>query len=143
MAKFPEIAKLEEFISVNAVVIALVPGKGLDEKSYYPQVEFQIRNKVFKLFVDDEFDDLKLNKTPLSLCVDLREIEGVSIEGPYPNWCKALNLDASNAEVPSHYDNLQKVSKELKTQVGSFDSTISDYDFTLNAGAAQELRERY
>lgn len=143
MAKFPEITKLEEFISVNAVVTTPVPGRFLNEKNYYPQVEFEIGNKIFTLFVDDEFDDLKLNKAPLSLCVVLREIEGVNIEGPYPNWSKALNLDESNAEVHTHYDNLQKISKELETQVGSFDSAISDYDFTLNAGAAQELRERY
>jgi len=67
----------------------------------------------------------------------------VHIEGPYPSWCKALNLDESNAEVRNHFDNLLQISQELKALVGTFDSVISDFDFTLNAGAAQELRERY
>jgi len=143
MAKYPEIERLEEFISANDVVITPIPDRYLDQKRYFTKVEFRIRTKTFILFVDDEFEDLKLNKPPLSLCVVLREIEGVHIEGPYPNWCKALNLDESNTAVRNPYDNLLQISKDLKALVGTYVSIISDFDVTLNAGEAQELRERY
>ncbi len=68
MAKYPEIECLEEFISANDVLITPIPDRYLDQKGYFTKVEFRIRTKTFILFVDDEFEDLKLNKPRPYLC---------------------------------------------------------------------------
>lgn len=112
----------------------------LGNKSYYPKVNFLFDGSSFSLYVDDEFSDLKKNNSLLSLCLVLRELEGFEDAKDYQIWCRERFFNESDPKIEESYEHLKNVYSQVLDIIGSIDSFISDFDFGLNAGAAQELR---
>ncbi len=138
---YPEIEALREIHRKHNVTIRVSKNEFLMENKSYPAVTFSLGGQSFKLFVDDEYEDFKLDSSALSLCLILRELESYKDEDSYQSWCKAQLLDPVNTEVKAFYKSLNGIYPEIEKILGEVNSQISDYDFGLNAGAAQELRK--
>jgi len=93
--------------------------------------------------VDDEYKDFALNKSAMNLCLFLRELEDYQEEEDILKWCNLKGLNPGDAGILDYYKGLASIYADAKNILGTIDPQISDYDFELNAGAAQFLRRTY
>ena len=102
-------------------------------------VELIIENEVFRIQVDDEYDDFKLNILPLSFCVVLRSLEEYKEAEDFLSWCKRTGIDSNNNAL-EYFRTLATILSDIENIIEAVDSQISDIEFTTNAGAAYEIR---
>ena len=139
-ADYPEIKALQQLSDTYRFRISGSKDQVLAGCGYYPLIRFELAGKQFHLFVDDEYDDLQYQNPLLDLCLVLRELEGYTLAPDYGIWCRERFFDPASAEVSENYRHLAEVYSAIKQILGEIDSQVSDYDFELNAGAAQALR---
>ncbi len=137
---YTEILQLNELWVKHKVMTKTDRTQFLGGLSYYPLVNFELSGQKFALFVDDEYEDLRYNYPLLNFCLVLRELEGYAYTSDYPVWCQERFLDVSDESIKLAFDNLAEVFQGVEKVLGKIDSFVSDYDFELNAGAAQRLR---
>lgn len=140
MFDYPEIESLNKIIARYKVVITTDWSQVIAAKEYYPKVVFKIRDKIFELYVDDEYEDLKENNPMLDLCLVLRELESYNLAEDYLIWCAVKILPPEDSRVLQLYRDLGTTYRDVSTIIGTIDSKVSDWDFEMNAGAAQSLR---
>lgn len=136
---YPEIAELDQLQQKLNPRIEAVNGQYL-EKEYYPLVEFALKGKSHLIYIDDEYNDLELGNPLLNLCLVLRALENYLDAEDYLVWCTQHGLDASNPRAREYHMGLADEVKQIREWIDPIDSFVSDFDFELNAGAAQELR---
>lgn len=139
MNDYPEITRLSSLrdqfnISVQATEEVLC------NKSWFRKVNFNIGSHSFSIFVDDEYDDLKIDNPNLHLCLVLRSLENYRDAEDFLVWCTQLGLNASDDATREHHMELRTIYASIQKILGNIDSFISDLDFQLNSGAAQKLR---
>ncbi len=137
---YPEIEALNQIYITHKVVTKTNRSQLLAGKAYYPLVHVTIAGQHFNVFVDDEYDDLRYNYPLLNLCLVLRELEGYALATEYEIWCQERLLDSANPQVKENHKHLATVYKAVTQLLGEVNSHVTDYDFELNAGAAQRLR---
>lgn len=142
MSEYPEIVSLQNLIKDHSIQISMDSDTNLSSRTNYPQVTFQLQEHSFTFYVDDEYDDFLISNPPLDLCVVLRELEDYAYAEDYLVWCTSKSLQASNSQVRDQHMKLRSIYAEVEAIVGEINSHVSDYDFELNAGAAQALREK-
>jgi len=140
MSKYPEIQKLQKITQDFDIQIRVLSDSVLFDALSHVWVEFTINKESFILFIDDEYEDLKIDNPLLQLCLVLRELETYHEEEDILEWTKHKYLEAGNSKVLEYYKSLSKTYTEIEGILGKIDSHISYHDFELNAGAAQELR---
>jgi hypothetical protein len=138
---YPANQTLWEIYQQHSIVIKVSNQECLMSNTAYPKVEVSIDKQKFQLYVDDEYEDFKKENSLLSFCLVLRELENYQNGKDYLDWCTECELDPGNTQIKEYYSSLAKTFAEIKLLLGMIDSQISDYDFSLNDGAAQELRK--
>ncbi len=139
MKVYPEIEQLSSLRKQFNISIQ-VTDTVLCDKSWFPKVQFNIGNESFEIYVDDEYHDFKIDNPDLHLCLVLRSLEIYDDAEDFLVWCTQLGLEASDPVAREHHMELGSIYSAIEERLGTIDSFISDYDFGLNAGAAQELR---
>lgn len=139
--EYPEIEALNTIYVNHKVTTKTERGELLGGKDYYPLVHVQLGGFAFDLFVDDEYDDLRKNYPLLNLCLVLRELEGYALADDYLVWCQERFFDPGDERIRSNYTRLGEVYGTVESILGNIDSHVSDFDFEMNAGAAQRLRK--
>ncbi len=139
MSTFPEIIALQELYTKFDIEIKVSETEFLGYEDY-PLVEFIIKNRKFKFFVDDEYQDFKIENPLLHLCLVLRELESYQEAEDYLVWCRQRMIDPTDSKARDNHMTLVSVYRNIQMILGEIDSQITDLDFQLNAGAAQELR---
>jgi hypothetical protein len=139
--KYPEIEKLNDLCVQHRVMIKVDRMDDLGPRNDYPLVDFTIDGLAFSLFVDDEYNDFKYNYPLLNLCLVLRELDGYHYAPEFEQWCQERYLEAKDKKVQAAFENLKIVTKKVESILGGIDPCVSDWDFEMNAGAAQELRK--
>ncbi|GAB5416753.1 MAG: hypothetical protein Crog4KO_22420 [Crocinitomicaceae bacterium] len=140
MAEYPEIAKLQALRLQHSIEVRSTHER-LCNRADFPKVHFSVGQKTFSIFIDDEYEDLKIDNPDLHLCLALRSLENYADAEDFLVWCTQLGLDSTDNEARNHHLELSTTYSEIKKILGTIDSYISDFDFELNAGAAQELRK--
>jgi len=107
----------------------------------FPMVDFQLAGKTYKLFIDDEYEDLRYNYPLLNFCLVLRELDGYDAARELEVWAQERYLDAKDSQVIKFHQYLAKIYPEIAQILGKIHPHISDWDFEMNAGAAQQLRK--
>lgn len=139
MPKYPEIDALNFFYTTNNVQLQRIT-PSIFEGVFSCTVI--INTSFYQVFIQDEYQDLKIKNTLLHAVLALREWEIIDESTDYLDWCLQQGFPTNN-EVLRHYyqetaAKLPQISRYFKdTKLTSF---ISDLDFQLNAGAAQFLR---
>ena len=141
MTDYPEIAQLASLRKQFNISVQ-VTDEVLCDKSWFPKVHFAIGSQSFEIFVDDEYEDFNINNPDLHLCLVLRSLEIYDDAEDYLVWCTQLGLDSSDPVAREHHMELRTIYLAIEKRLGAIDSFISDYDFELNAGAAQMLRSK-
>ncbi|MCT4623373.1 MAG: hypothetical protein N4A46_07090 [Schleiferiaceae bacterium] len=138
--KYPEIEKLNEVFIKHKAFTKIDRRFTLAGDEYYPKVHFELSGTHFEIYVDDEYDDLRKNYPLLNLCLVLRELEGFDYSRNYEVWCQERYKEIKNPQVKANFDHLEEVYNSVEKILGKIDSFVTDFDFEMNAGAAQALR---
>ena len=96
--------------------------------------------KLYKLFIDDEYDDLRYNYPLLNFCLVLRELEGFDLARDPRIWAQERGLDPEHEQVRDYHKYLSIIYPEIEKILVNIHPQVSDWDFEMNAGAAQQLR---
>ena len=137
---YPELIRLLELHQELKPDIQPVAGEFL-EKEYYPQIQLKIKGSTYRLYIDDEYQDLDLSSPLLNLCLVLRALENYLDAEDYLVWCTQHGIDSSSTVAREYHMGLGGIVRDIQRWIDPIDSYVSDYDFELNAGAAQFLRE--
>ncbi len=138
---YPEIKFLKKIYKEHNITLHVLNNKFLSNNKDFSAIIFSLENKSFCLYIDDEYQDLKIGNPILSLCLALRELENYEDANDYLIWCNNLMLKPENSQVRLYYMSLSNIYIEVENILGRIDSQISNFDFELNSGAAQELRK--
>jgi len=138
---YPEIQSLKDLYLQYQIFVEVSQTDFLGGVRSYPSVLFTINNSIFKLYVDDEYHDLQNGNALLSLCIVLRALEDYVFSATYLEWCQCYMMDASAPQIIDYYKTLGNIYVDIEKILGKITSYVSDYDFELNAGAAQALRK--
>lgn len=137
---YEEIQELSRFTRKHRIDVKVILDSYLAGNTSFPMVGVKFQDYSFRIFVDDEYDDLKINSKLLAVCIVLRALESYDFAEDYLIWCTQHGFDAAIPEVRNHFQQLGEVVKWFKYNNIPIYSFIADYDFELNAGAAQFLR---
>lgn len=141
--KYLEIKELSDYSERYKMKAIPLAGNYLANDSSFPLIQLFILDEVFEFYVDDEYEDLDVENNLLSICIALRVLESYDYAEDYLIWCTQHGFDASIEEVRVHFKNLGEINSWFQKNGIQIKSFISDYDFELNAGAAQYLREHF
>lgn len=138
MSSYPSIAALKELQDKFKTKIQVVKPSGFNTDWF--EVDFQIREKSFRIHVDDEYQDLRIGSEILNLCLVLRSLEELQEATSFEHWCQATGVNSELNTARSYFESSHQFLNQIKDILGDIDSQISDLDFSLNAGAANFLR---
>lgn len=141
MSKYQEIINLQSILSKHKIIILPTTKHPNFHSTENIWVEFIVDGYAVVLLVDDEFKDFQLKNPVLNLCLILRELETYAEEEDILKWANFKGLTVSNSEVVAYYKELSEHYRKIEAILGTIDGQISDFDFQLNAGSAQELRK--
>jgi len=142
MNHYPEISQLTAFAKATACTLSIVDKEFIANVSLIP-VRFSIKQTTCTVLVEDEYNDLKTPNTLLHLELVLRELATLQEETDFLAWCKALGINASNNSLLTYYKDMVNTQLSLLQKAANpmpLRGFVTDYDFQLNAGAAQALR---
>ncbi|MEL6252590.1 MAG: hypothetical protein AAFR87_11315 [Bacteroidota bacterium] len=142
MKYYPEIEALEELIRRFNIHLKRLDKPGLRQGAESLAILFSIQDKSFELYIKDEYKDWQEENQAMCLCLALRELEEYEEEADYLSWCKARGYSGNLELIRQYHMDLRGIYREVQEILGEIDAQISDWDFELNAGAAQELRRR-
>lgn len=140
MKNYPEIAQLASLRKQFTISIQ-VTNAILGSNSWFPKVHVNIGAQSYEMYVEDEYEDFKIDNPDLHLCLILRSLEFYNDCEDFLVWCKQLGVDVADPAAREHHLELGAIYSAIEKQLGTINSYINDYDFELNAGAAQVLRE--
>ena len=106
---------------------------------YMRQITLCLSQDTYTFYVDDEFNEAEKALPSLLLNMILMECTWFEEEADYLTWCGSKGLNAGDETVRRYYMELGHKINSLKTRLGPLNHT-SFYDWQLNAGEAQELR---
>lgn len=141
MTSYKEINELKNIVQSFNFQIEVHEEKYLAADYDYVLSSVYLNNQVFKLFIYDEFEDLKLGNSLLSLCLVLIELEIYMDEEDYDSWCKQRQIPSANVQVRDYYLELKNMYASIEQIIGVIESPVSYTDFEQNTGIIKYLRE--
>lgn len=140
MSQYPEIQALKDILQQHRFAIKTIDAHPNFTSIEHLWMQVQLDQHQFVLLIDDEYKDFQLQNEVMNLCLVLRELENYQEEEDILKWTNLKGLSVSNNEVLAYYRGLSAIYANAQKSLGIVDSKISNYDFELNAGAAQALR---
>lgn len=139
--KYPEIRELYSTIEKFQIASSVLPlTKELEEASFR-EISIRLNSTDFTIPVDDEYEDAESGNPALLLQLVIYAIEEYESCADFLIWCTSLGLNASNPTRLKWYRQLGEIAPKIREIIGTEISGISEFDWQLNAGAAQALRE--
>lgn len=111
------------------------------ERDGYKEITLNISGKSYRMFVDDEYDDLIPENQPLCWCVVLRNLEIYQDGEDFLQWCRFTGLEVASSAALMYYRDLDEIYTKVWGTVGEIDSQIQPLEFELNSNAAYYLRQ--
>ncbi len=140
-AKYPEIVELYSLIDARNLILRALPLSKQFEEVSFREVTLKFNAQTFTIPVDDEFKDADSGNQALLLQLIIYAVEEYEDCEDFLVWSTAYGLNASNPIHLDWYRQLGDVVPKIREIIGKKISGISDFDWQLNAGAAQALRE--
>ncbi len=138
---YPVVESLYKLIEENEIQLtALQKTKRLEDISFR-EIDFICPSYTCRIPVDDEYEDADLGNQALLLQLIIFAIEEYEDCDDFLIWCTAFGLNASYPLSLVLYKQTAESTKRIRAIIGSDFHGISDYDWQLNAGVAQALRE--
>lgn len=139
--KYPEVKELYDIIEEHEIKLTVLPITPAFKDAYFREVRLSTPSIEFTAPVDDELEDSNSGNPALLLQLIFYAIEEYEVCEDFLVWSTAYGLDASNPIHLDWYRRIGIITPEFRKIISTEVSGISDYDWQLNAGAAQALRE--
>lgn len=138
---YPEIKKLYDLIEDHSIRLTVLPKTSELLDASFQEIQMTTSSGEYKIPVDDELQDADLGNPALILHLVIYAIEEYEDCDDFLVWSTAYGLDPSVQIHLDWYKQLGVVTPKIRSIIGPEITGISDYDWQLNAGAAQALRE--
>jgi hypothetical protein len=142
MNRYPEIEALQNILKQHHFAVEETASHPNFTSIEHIWLQVQLNQIHFTLLVDDEYKDFQLQNDVMNLCLVLRELENYQEEEDILKWTNLKGLNVAKSDVLEYYRGLATIYAQVTQSLGTIDSQISDFDFGLNAGAAQALRRQ-
>ncbi len=139
--KYPQIESLYSIIESKNIELTPLPKTPKLSAIYFREVEFKSDGFTSTISLDDEYDDAESGNPALLLQLVIYAVEEYEACDDFLVWCTAFGLNASDPFILNMYKKLGAIVPKIRGIIGTNINDISDYDWELNAGAAQALRE--
>ena len=101
----------------------------------------RLRGESFELFISDEYRDLDLAIPELSAEVVLRACLEYLDHTNSEAWCRAESIPARcRLPLKLHWNDYRQAAGNILIRLKPLEDQVSDLDWQLNSGRAQELR---
>lgn len=139
--RYSEIEALYGLIEHERVSLKTLPLTQELKTAFFNNIEFKCPTFSCTIPVDDEYEDAESGNQALLLQQVIYMVEEYEDRDDFLVWATAYGLDSSNTTHLDWYKQLGTYAQKIREVIGHNISGISDYDWQLNAGAAQALRE--
>ena len=140
---YPEIDSLRELSKRFKLLVLPSDRPPLGNEASMPAVDLFFGSSCYQLYVYDEMADLSDTNPLLNLCLVLMALEDYQEEPDFLAWCRLYGLSTAEPAFRQWHMDLRTLYPELEKRLGNkIEPFISQLDWELNAGAAQELRRR-
>ncbi|MEP2935328.1 MAG: hypothetical protein ABJM06_06395 [Gilvibacter sp.] len=138
---YPEITQLESFVLEHDCHCTLL-------QVHYPEFgalvpcNLRLKRYSFDVFLDDEYEDVKRNNQLLLFELSLQSLVQVRESSDFLDWCNQLGLNPVHSSLLDYYKKAHAFCEQIAFLFtgNTVQGFISNWDFGLNAGAAQYLR---
>ncbi len=101
-----------------------------------------VRGESWELFISDEYRDLSRNIPALSLEVVIRACEEYLEHKNSQTWCVAESIPVRcQLPIRLHWEGYRQAAGNILVRLQPMAEQVSDLDWQLNSGRAQDLRE--
>ena len=138
---YPVVETLYKLIEENEIQLTALPKTKSLEDISFREIDFLSPSYTCTLPVDDEYKDADLDNQALLLQLIIFAIEEYEDCDDFLVWCTAFGLNASDSLSLVLFKRTGEIVPKIRAIIGTDFHGISDYDWQLNAGAAQALRE--
>lgn len=132
--RYPEVYQLTNLMNQHQVVV-----NPDGSKDGLKLVILSIRDKKWRLFIDDEYGDFDLGRQPLNFFLVLRSLEDYKESIDFLGWCKLYDLDPANSFWIEYFRELGGYLAEIEELIGAINCFINPLDYQLRSGAFQFL----
>ena len=139
--KYPQIAALYSIIEDKNINLTALPKNPKMDSIYFREIEFNCEGFSAVIPLDDEYEDVEKGNQALMLQLIIYAVEEYEACEDFLVWSTAFGLNSNDPFILDIYKDLGKTIPKIRDIIGTEINDISDYDWELNAGAAQTLRE--
>jgi hypothetical protein len=139
--KYPQIAALYSIIEDKKIKMTALPTNPKMDSIYFREIEFSSQDFSVVIPLDDEYEDVEKGNQALMLQLIIYAVEEYEDCEDFLVWSTAFGLNSNDPFILDMYRDLGKTIPKIRDIIGTEINDISDYDWELNAGAAQALRE--
>mgnify|MGYP003132247416 FL=1 len=139
--KYPQVAALYLIIEDKNIKLTALPTNSKMDSIYFREIEFINEDFSAIIPLDDEYEDVEKGNQALMLQLIIYAVEEYEDCEDFLVWSTAFGLNSNDPFVLDMYRDLGKTIPKIRDIIGTDINDISDYDWELNAGAAQALRE--
>ncbi|GAB5410426.1 MAG: hypothetical protein BalsKO_27910 [Balneolaceae bacterium] len=139
--KYPGVDILYDLLEHKKIFLKTLPLTRELNAASFCEIKFICPVLTCTIPVDDEYEDVESGNQALLLQLVIYMIEEYEDCDDFLIWTTAYGLDSSNTTHNEWYKQLGICAPRIRRVLGLNISGISDYDWQLNAGAAQALRE--
>ncbi|HAH50875.1 MAG TPA: hypothetical protein DCL80_06240 [Balneola sp.] len=137
----PQIAALYSIIEDKKIKLTALPTNPKLDSIYFREIEFSSQDFSAIIPLDDEYEDVEKGNQALMLQLIIYAVEEYEDREDFLVWSTAFGLNSNDPFILNMYRDLGKTIPKIRDIIGTDINDISDYDWELNAGAAQALRE--
>ncbi|MBO6572933.1 hypothetical protein GYB29_00465 [bacterium] len=139
--RYPQIAALYSIIEDKKIKLTALPTNPKLDSIYFREIEFSSQDFSAIIPLDDEYEDVEKGNQALMLQLIIYAVEEYEDCEDFLVWSTAFGLNSKDPFILDMYRGLGKTFPKIRDIIGTQINDISDYDWELNAGAAQALRE--
>ncbi|HCI72345.1 MAG TPA: hypothetical protein DF712_12475 [Balneola sp.] len=139
--RYPQIAALYSIIEDKKIKLTALPTNPKLDSIYFREIEFSSQDFSAIIPLDDEYEDVEKGNQALMLQLIIYAVEEYEDREDFLVWSTAFGLNSNDPFILNMYRDLGKTIPKIRDIIGTDINDISDYDWELNAGAAQALRE--
>lgn len=139
--KYPEIDSLFSLLEEKKMILRVSQSSSDLKTVSFIEVELTTPQGALIISVDDEYKDSELENSALLLQLVIFMIEEYEDCEDFSVWSTTYGLNASNHIHLEWFKRLGEITPRIREIISTDFSGISDYDWQLNAGAAQALRK--
>lgn len=139
--KYPEVEQLYSVIEELGLTLRSDSASDQLKAISFCTVSIKKGSQLFLIPVDDEYEDSPLQNPALLLQLVLFSMDEYEDCENFLVWSTAYSLDKDDPFVLDLYTQTSNIVPQLRELIGHDIRGISDYDWQLDAGAAQGLRE--